>query len=120
MDAQFEVGKLICDHIALHIDDPNTQIHTIKMAEFVPWNGELKREFITLLSKLIRLSEGRPGVATIHQKLCDLLEEGEFPEWELARKNFNFFPMEKLSFFEEATQLFVYRRQAWATFWKTN
>ena len=61
MDARFEVGKLICDHIALHIDDPNTQIHAIKMAEFVPGNGEFKREFIALLSKLIRPSDGRPS-----------------------------------------------------------
>ena len=45
MDAQFEVGKLICDHIVLHIDDPNTQTHVIRMAEFVPWNGELKRVY---------------------------------------------------------------------------
>ena len=45
MDAQFAVGKLICDHIILHIDNPNTQTHVIRMAEFVPWNGELKRVY---------------------------------------------------------------------------
>ena len=88
MDAQFAVGKLICDHIILHLDDPDAQEQVIRMAEFVPWNGELKREFISLLSKLIRLSERRPCLATIRKKLCELLEEGEFPEWELARKKF--------------------------------
>ena len=55
-DARFEVGKLIS--ITLKIQ---TQIHAIKMAEFVPGNGEFKREFIALLSKLIRLSDGRPS-----------------------------------------------------------
>ena len=94
MDAQFAVGKLICDHIILHLDDPDAQAQVIRMAEFVPWNGELKREFISLLSKLIRLSERRPCLATIHKKLCELLEEGEFPEWELARKNFKGTPIE--------------------------
>ena len=94
MDAQFAVGKLICQHITLHLENPDTQEHAIQMAEFVPWNGELKREFISLLSKLIRLSERRPGLAAAHQKLRELLEEGEYPEWELARKNFKGTPIE--------------------------
>ena len=94
MDAQFAVGKLICDRIILHLDNPDAQERVIRMAEFAPWNGELKREFISLLSKLIRLSERRPCLAAIHKKLRELLEEGEFPEWELARKNFKGAPIE--------------------------
>ena len=94
MDAQFTVGKLICDHINSQLDDPDTQDHAIRMAEFVPWNGALKSEFISLLSKLIRLSERRPCVAAVRRKLCEILEEGEYPEWELARKNFDTTPVE--------------------------
>ena len=81
MDAQYAVGKLICDHINSHLDNPDTQDHVIRMAEFVPWNGELKSEFISLLSKLIRLCKRRPGVAAVHKKLCKILEEGEYPVW---------------------------------------
>ena len=94
MDAQFAAGRLICDHITLHLDDLETQEQVIRMAEFVPRNGELKREFISLLSKLIRLSERRPGLEAIRKKLRELLEEGEFPEWELVRKNFKGTPIE--------------------------
>ena len=88
MDAQFIAGKIICDHIILHLENQDAQDHIIKLAEFVPWNGELKREFVSLISRLIRLSERRPELAAIHTKLCEVLEEGEFPEWELVRKNF--------------------------------
>ena len=86
MDAQFAVGKLICDHIILHLDDPDAQTHVIRMAEFVPWNGELKREFISLLSKLIRLSERRPCLATIHKKLCELSKKESFPNGNRCEK----------------------------------
>ena len=94
MDAQFIAVKLICDHIILHLDEKNPQDRIIMLAEFAPWNGELKREFASLLSKLIRLSERRPELAAIHTKLREVLEEGEFPEWELARKNFEGAPIE--------------------------
>ena len=94
MNAQFIAGKLICDHIISHLDGDNPQDQIIMLAEFVPWNGELKREFVSLLSKLIRLSERRPELAAIHTKLCEVLEEGEFPEWELVRKNFEGTPIE--------------------------
>ena len=94
MSAQLAVGKLICDHINSHLDNPDTQDHVIRMAEFVPWNGELKSEFMPLLSKLIRLSERRPCVAAVHKKLCEILEEGEYPEWDLVRKNFDTTPVE--------------------------
>ena len=39
--------------------DMNT--NKLEMTEFVPRKGEFKREFIALLSKLIRLSDGRPS-----------------------------------------------------------
>ena len=94
MSAQLAVGKLICDHINSHLDNPDTQDHVIRMAEFVPWNRELKSEFMPLLSKLIRLSERRPCVAAVHKKLCEILEEGEYPEWDLVRKNFDTTPVE--------------------------
>ena len=94
MCARFAVGKLICDHINSHLDDPETQDHVIGMAEFVPWNGELKSEFISLLSKLIRLSKRRPCVAAVHKKLCEILEEGEYPEWELVQEKFATTPVE--------------------------
>ena len=100
MDAQYAAGKLICDHINSHLDNPDTQDHVIKMAEFAPWNRELKSEFIALLSKLIRLSERRPCVAAVRKKLCEILEEGEYPEWELVRKSFDTTPGEG----EELTQ----------------
>ena len=32
--------------------------------------------------ELIRLSERRPELVAIHAKLREVLEEGEFPEWE--------------------------------------
>ena len=92
MNAQFIAGKLICDHIISHLDGDNPQDQIIMLAEFAPWNGELKSEFASLLSKLIRLSERRPELAAIHTKLCEVLEEGEFPEWELARKKFRRHP----------------------------
>ena len=94
MDAQFIAGKLICDHIILHLENQDTQDHIIRLAEFAPWNGELKREFVSLISRLIRLSERRPELAAIHTKLREVLEEGEFPEWELVRKNFEGAPIE--------------------------
>ena len=94
MDAQFIAGKLICDHIISHLDEKNPQDRIIMLAEFVPWNGELKREFVSLISRLIRLSESRPELAATHAKLCEVLEEGEFPEWELVRKNFEGAPIE--------------------------
>ena len=94
MCARFAVGKLICDYINSHLDDPETQDHVIRMAEFVPWNAELKSEFISLLSKLIRLSKRRPCVAAVHKKLCDILEEGEYPEWELVQEKFATTPVE--------------------------
>ena len=56
MNAQFIAGKLICGHIILHLDGDNPQDQIIMLAEFAPGNGELKREFVLLLSKLIRLS----------------------------------------------------------------
>ena len=88
MSAWFAVGKLICDHINFHLDDPETQDHVIRMAEFVPWNGELKSEFISLLSKLIRLSKRRLCAAAVHKKLCEILKKGEYPEWELVQEKF--------------------------------
>ena len=86
MDAQFIAGKLICDHIILHLENQDTQDHIIKLAEFAPWNGELKREYVSLISRLIRLSERRPELAAVHTRLREVLEEGEFPEWELVQK----------------------------------
>ena len=94
MDAQFIAGKLICDYIITHLDGEKSQNKIIMLAEFAPWNGELKREFVSLISRLIRLSESRPELAAMHAKLCEVLEEGEFPEWELVRKNFEDTPIE--------------------------
>ena len=64
------------------------------LADLVPWNGVLKRKFISLILKLIRFSERRLELAATHAKLCEVLEEGEFPEWELVRKNFEGTPIE--------------------------
>ena len=55
MNAQFAVGKLICDHINFHLGGPEPQDHVIKMAEIVPLNGGSESEFIALISKLSRL-----------------------------------------------------------------
>ena len=41
MEAQFIAGKLICDHIILHLGNQDTQDRIIRLAEFAPWNGEL-------------------------------------------------------------------------------
>ena len=94
MSARFAVGKLICDHINFHLGGPESQDHVIRMAEIAPWNGESKSEFILLLSKLIRLSERRPWVAAVHKKLREILEEGEYPEWELVQRNFDTTPVD--------------------------
>ena len=41
------------------------------------------RERICVVNfELIRLSERRPELVAIHAKLREVLEEGEFPEWE--------------------------------------
>ena len=60
MNAHFIAGMLICDYIISHLEGDNPKDQVMMLAEFVPWNGELKREFVSLLSKLIRLSERRP------------------------------------------------------------
>ena len=33
-------------------------------------------------------------MAAVHKKLCEILEEGEYPEWDLVRKNFDTTPVE--------------------------
>ena len=64
------------------------------LADLVPWNGVLKKKIYILNLETNSSSERRLELAETHARLREVLEEGEFPEWELVRKNFERTPIE--------------------------
>ena len=66
----------------------------IMLADLVPWNGVLKKKIYILNLETNSSSGRRLELAETHARWCEVLEEGEFPKWELVRKNFERTPIE--------------------------
>ena len=64
------------------------------VTDLVPWNGMSKKRIYILNFENNSSLGRRLELAETHAKVGEVFEEGEFPKWELVRKNFERTPIE--------------------------